>query len=92
MSGDRALPLFAAIEPAAAPPPVAAVPVVPDIPFTWSEAHRHACEVRLLVSKGRSWSVDFCRGVEDKRGRAAAEQLWLDARREAKRVGAWLKS
>lgn len=63
----------------------------PEIPFNESEDHRHACEVRHLVAKGRAWSVEFCRGVADKRGRAAAERLWLDARREARRTGAWLK-
>ena len=66
------------------------ITLIADVPFTWSEAHRHECEVRLLVAKGRAWSVDFCRGVADKRGRAAAEKLWIDARIEAKRTGAWL--
>ncbi len=70
---------------------VAVVTLTAPIPFTWSEDHRHACEVRFIVSKGRAWAVEFCRAVADKRGRAAAEQLWLDARREAKRTGAWLK-
>lgn len=60
----------------------AAVAREPEIPFTWSEAHRHACEVRYCVSRGRAWSVEFCRGVADKRGRPAAERLWLDAQRE----------
>lgn len=72
--------------------PVAALTLAVSLPFTWSEQHRHECEVRLLVAKGREWSVEFCRGVAEKRGRAAAEKLWIDARREAKRVGAWLKS
>jgi hypothetical protein len=74
----------------------AVIPLIIDIPFTWSEAHRHECEVRLLVAKGRAWSVEYCRGIKEKRGRtpedrrAAAERLWLDARKEAKRTGAWL--
>jgi hypothetical protein len=63
----------------------------PQVPFNWSEDYRHACEVRFVVSKGRAWAVEFCRAVADKRGRAPAEKLWIDARREAKRVGAWLK-
>jgi len=95
---DATLRLDFGVEPAADEPavdvPVTALTLavsLPFIPFTWSEQHRHECEVRLLVAQGREWSVEFCRVVADKRGRASAETLWIDARREAKRVGAWLK-
>jgi len=78
---------FGVVEPADAPVAVDAPLLVPEIPFTWSEQHRHACEVRYCVARGCEWTVEFCRGVADKRGRDAAKQLWRDAKREA----GWLK-
>ena len=70
------------------PPPRVAEPV----PFTWSEAHRHACEVRYCIARGRRWTLRFCFGAEGegsaasvagRRGDAAARRLWADAAREA---------
>ncbi len=58
-----------------------AVPQVREaVPFTWSEEHRHACEVQYVYSLGADRAKDFCAGVEKQRGRAAAERLWREAR------------
>lgn len=60
------------------------VPVVAEVgkavPFTWSEEHRHACEVRYVYSLGADRAKEYCEGVKDRRGRAAAERLWREAR------------
>ena len=56
-------------------------------PFTWSEAHRHACEVRYCLSRGRAWTIEYRIGVERHRGREAGDRLWRDvvkAAREAR--------
>jgi hypothetical protein len=60
-----------------------------EIPFTWSEAHRHDCEVRYCFSRGRAWTLEFCVGVTRHRGRTAAERLWRDVARLAKDEGGW---
>lgn len=54
---------------------------------TWSEAHRHACEVRYCLSRGRAWTIEYRIGVERHRGREAGDRLWRDvvkAAREAR--------
>lgn len=48
--------------------------------------HRHRCEVRAVlrwrVIEGGDWVRDWLAGVEQKRGKAAADQLREDARRQ----------
>ena len=67
-----------------APVDPVAVPAVPQVreavPFTWSEEHRHACEVRHVLAMGAERARDYCRGVERFRGRPAADRLWNEAR------------
>ena len=53
---------------------------VPPRVGTWSEAWRHGCEVRLVVSWPPERRAEFCKGVAEKRGRAAAVKLWRDAK------------
>jgi hypothetical protein len=49
---------------------------------TWSETHRHQCEVRDLlakrVTKGRSWLHDHLVLIEKSRGKKARAQLERD--------------
>ena len=46
---------------------------------TWSEAWRHECEVRYVRTMTPERRIEFCKGVEKHRGRAAAERLWREA-------------
>lgn len=67
------------------PVPVPAVAkVVEAVPFTWSEEHRHACEVRYVYALGMERGVDrakdYLLGVEKFRGCPAAERLWNEAK------------
>lgn len=39
------------------------------------EAHRMACEVRYVVKKPESWRKSYLAGVEEKRGKKAADEL-----------------
>lgn len=58
-----------------------------DVAFRASEAHRHACEVRYCLSRGRAWTIEYRIGVERHRGREAGDRLWRDvvkAAREAR--------
>ena len=43
--------------------------------FTYSEAHRHACEVRHVQSLAPGERETFLRHVAEKRGEEAAERL-----------------
>jgi hypothetical protein len=43
---------------------------------TWSEAWRKECEVRFLKQIPEEDRIDYFKGVELKRGRAAAVELW----------------
>ena len=48
------------------------------LPFTHSEAHRHACEVRHVQSLAPGERETFLRHVAEKRGEEAAERLRRD--------------
>jgi hypothetical protein len=69
--------------PAAADVPAAgeatARPPEPDVPFTWTEVHRHACEVRYVQCLDPHAREAYLQGVERKRGQAAAQRLRADA-------------
>lgn len=49
---------------------------------TWSETHRHRCEVRYIllhrVHMGRQWAHDFLDRIERARGKAARQRLEAD--------------
>lgn len=75
--GELGLDFGAIAEPA--PVPERAAPL-PATPFTWSEQHRHACEVRFFAAMGRDRRESYVLGVEKHRGRAAAERLWNDTK------------
>ena len=53
----------------------------PDVPFTWTEAHRHACEVRYLQGLAPYARKAYLEAVANKRGAAAAQRLRVDALR-----------
>lgn len=94
-NGDGSLAFdFSAAQPAAARLEPVAAADDPPRPYTWSEEHRHACEVRFVAAMGYDRRVDYCRGVEERRGstreqgRAAAKRLWRDARALIEQVNA----
>ena len=72
MSNETAS-LFAAL-PAPDPEPARVTPA-PAVPYTWSEAHRHACEVRYVRGLSDTRRAEFLAGVEQKRGAEAARRL-----------------
>jgi len=47
--------------------------------FTYSEAHRHACEVRYVLRLSLTARDHFLKHVAEKRGKEAAERLQRDA-------------
>ena len=53
------------------------MPLLPDIPrgYTWSEAHRAACEARLVASLPRAERLDYYERVSKRRGQQAAVDL-----------------
>lgn len=53
---------------------------LPAVPFTYTEQHRHECEVRFFAAMGGSKRKDYILGVEQKRGVAAATRLWNDTK------------
>lgn len=49
--------------------------------FTWTEQHRHECEVRHVGTlPGHEARREYLDGVERKRGKAAADALRADVR------------
>lgn len=56
---------------------------------TSSEQHRHRCEVRECIARGKAWTLDKIKGSADRpgvlkrRGREAAERLWADYKAQA---------
>lgn len=62
--------------------------------FTWSEEHRHACEVRhVLAMREPALRREYLEGVAKRRGAEAAERLRADVleawhRRRAAEQGA----
>jgi len=50
----------------------------PDVPFTWTEAHRHACEVRYVQGLAADAREAYLQRVAEKRGAAAGERLRRD--------------
>jgi hypothetical protein len=54
-------------------------PPEPDVLFTWTEAYRHACEVRYVQRLDPHSREAYLQGVERKRGQAAAQRLRADA-------------
>ena len=61
--------------PAAEPPAPIAQPA---IPFTYTEAHRHACEVRHVQNLAPDARELFLQHVSKKRGEEAAQRLRVD--------------
>jgi hypothetical protein len=51
----------------------------PDVPFTWTEAHRHACEVRHVQGLAADAREAYLQGIERKRGDVSARRLRQDA-------------
>ena len=51
----------------------------PAIPFTWSEAYRHVCEVHYVQGLEPDAREAYLQGVAKKRGQAAAQRLRRDA-------------
>ena len=51
--------------------------LLPDIPrgYTWTEAHRAACEARLVASLPRAQRLDYYERVAKRRGQQAAADL-----------------
>lgn len=47
---------------------------------TWTERHRHACEVRAICAMGEGARKDYLSMVEQKRGHTAAVSLACDVR------------
>lgn len=50
---------------------------------TYSEEHRHHCEVRWCLANGREWFDNYIKGVAEKRGREAAKRLYDDVKAQA---------
>lgn len=48
-----------------------------------TELHRHQCEVRWCITKGREWFESYVKGVKAARGATAAKRLWADVREQA---------
>jgi len=46
-----------------------------EIPFTWTEEHRHACEVRHVQGLDPHARETYLKHVGEKRGAAAAQRL-----------------
>jgi len=66
----------------AAPPSSLDTPpssLAPPVPFTWTEAHRHACEVRHVQSLAPGERETYLQHVAEKRGEEAAGRLRRDA-------------
>jgi hypothetical protein len=53
----------------------------PELPFTWTEAHRHVCEVRYVQGLAADAREAYLQRVAEKRGAAACERLRRDALR-----------
>lgn len=61
-----------------------AITVEDDRGFTYSEQHRHECEVRYvagLAGKGDGSVGEFLRGIEKRRGSQAAQKLYADVKK-----------
>jgi hypothetical protein len=58
------------------PPPSS---LIPPVPFTWTEAHRHACEVRHVENLAPVERETYLQHVAEKRGKEAAARLRRDA-------------
>ncbi len=58
---------------------------LPAVPFTYTEQHRHECEVRYVAAMDYERRKAYCEGLIPKRGRdkaegrELAERLWVDA-------------
>ncbi len=42
----------------------------------WHEHRRHECEVRHVAKMPQAEQIEFCKGIEKKRGRQAAIELY----------------
>lgn len=51
----------------------------PEVPYTWTEAWRHACEVRYVKNLGPQARESYLGRVAEKRNAAAAQRLREDA-------------
>ena len=76
---DR-LDLGAPAEDASTPPVAGAEP--PAVPYTWTEAWRHECEARYMITLPMEARKAYYRGVREKRGEAAMNELIAEVNRQ----------
>jgi hypothetical protein len=51
---------------------------------TYSEEHRHRCEVRWCIAKGFAWFQDYIAGVaKARRSAEPAKRIWDDVKQQA---------